>query len=201
MKILTFIKGELATNTYICIDSSDPERAIVIDPGMRGDLIYEKISERSLNVGLILLTHGHFDHSMGCAELKKLTGAKLAVHSADAEMLSDPQKNAAEIFFGGMDSYPVAEPDILFEDGDTFPLGNEKLQVIHTPGHTMGSSVFRCGDILFTGDTLFSDGAGRTDLYGGNADMLESSIKRLYSLGGSFRILPGHGSSRTVVFS
>ncbi|MEA4832284.1 MAG: MBL fold metallo-hydrolase [Oscillospiraceae bacterium] len=200
MKVYIFIKGELATNTYFCVDESTNE-AIVIDPGMRGDLIYEKAAGKSLNIKLILLTHAHFDHAMGCKDLIKLSGAKLAVHYSDEELLADSWKNYADIYFGQkVDDYPYVKADILFKDGDEFVLGKNVFKVMHTPGHTMGSCVFICDNMIFSGDTLFSEGAGRTDLYGGDAAMMEVSLKKLSELKGEYKILPGHGRSRTVNF-
>lgn len=195
MKILTYAKGELLTNTYFCIDESSMQ-AIVIDPGMRPDLIYEKIAEKGLDVKLILLTHGHFDHALGASYLKEKTNASVAVHKNDAELLSDSRKNSADIYFGGMCAYPDIIPDIAFSDGDTFELGNDTLKVIWTPGHTEGSSMFCSGENLFSGDTLFSDGFGRTDLYGGNENTMIDTINALIKRGGIYKLYPGHGNSK-----
>lgn len=195
MKILTYAKGELLTNTYFCIDEAS-NQTIVIDPGMRPDLIYEKIVEKHLEVKLILLTHGHFDHALGAKYLKEKTNAPVAVHINDAELLSDSSKNSADIYFGGMCAYPEIIPDIAFSDGDTFDLGNETLKVIWSPGHTEGSSMFLSGENLFSGDTLFSDGFGRTDLYGGNENTLIDTINSLKKAGGVYKLYPGHGNSK-----
>ncbi len=195
MKVQIFARGELLTNTYFCTDESTGE-AIIIDPGLRPDLIYAKIREKDLKVKYILLTHGHFDHALGCRDLKEATGAPVCVHFADAEMLSDPEKNSANVYYGFDCDYPAVVPDITFSDGDTFPLGENIFRVVHTPGHTGGSCVFVCGEYLFSGDTVFSDGFGRTDLYGGDFETLASSIEKLRALGGSYKLCPGHGSTR-----
>lgn len=197
MKIRNFIIGAILTNCYFLIpDESD--RVIVVDPGLDGEGVAQKLCEKGLKPEYVLLTHGHFDHSMGALALQKM-GAKLAVHRFDAEMLSDQRKNGALMYFGyPKDGYPHITPDILLEDGDTVSLEEISLRVIHTPGHTAGSVCFDSGEDLFSGDTLFKDGFGRTDLYGGDTSALAASLLALQSLEGDRRLHPGHGSSSTL---
>jgi len=190
MKILTFVLGSIRTNSYLCVDP-DTSKCVVIDPGCDGEGIYGKIAERNLTLEYILFTHGHFDHIMASGVLKEKTGAKIAVHALDHEMLLDPMKSYAMQFAG---SNFCCNADLVFNDGDEISCGNMRFKVIHTPGHTKGSCTFMSQDALFTGDTLFCDGVGRTDLYGGSEAVLNSSLKKLFSLPSDYRIYPGHGN-------
>jgi len=195
MKVLVFSKGELLTNTYFCIDEETNE-AIIIDPGMRPDLIYDKIRERELKVKLILLTHGHFDHALGAKYLKEQTGAPIAIHRNDAPLLCDSRKNSADMYFGYGYVYPDTTADILMEDGDILKLGDTEFKVMLTPGHTEGSCIFLTQDTIFSGDTLFALSYGRTDLYGGNFLKLEETMAALKRIPGTYKLCPGHGNSR-----
>lgn len=191
MKILTFVLGSVRTNAFICIDP-DSSKCVVIDPGCDGDGIYKKIAERNLNLEYILLTHGHFDHIMAAKLIKERTGAKIAIHYHDNEMLLDPMLSYALQFAGS--NYTCGNADLLLKDGDRISCGSMTFDVMHTPGHTKGSCVFIAQDSLFTGDTLFAGDVGRTDLHGGNEAILQNSLKRIFSLGKDYRIYPGHGN-------
>lgn len=191
MKILTFILGSIRTNAYICVDS-DTSKCVVIDPGCDGEGIYRKISERNLKLEYILLTHGHFDHIMAAKLLKEKTGAKIAIHASDNEMLNNPMLSYAMQFAGS--NYACGNGDILLSDGDVITCGEMVFKVLHTPGHTKGSCTFIAQDSLFTGDTLFAGDIGRTDLYGGSEAVLKNSLNKLFSLEGDYRIYPGHGN-------
>jgi glyoxylase-like metal-dependent hydrolase (beta-lactamase superfamily II) len=114
------------------------------------------------------------------------------IHEDDAELLTDEKKNAFSTFFGKSRVWRSAEYKL--HDGDTISIGDEKITVIHTPGHTQGSVCYLCDDTLITGDTLFADNVGRTDLYGGSLELLSASLDLLRSLDGSMRIAPGHGA-------
>ena len=197
MKIRNFIIGAIQTNCYFLIPDSLSE-VVVIDPGMDGEGVVEKLAEKGLRASWVLLTHGHFDHSMGAQALRK-AGARLAVHRADALLLADQAKNGAEMYFGApVPAYPAPEADVLLDDGDVVSLAEISLRVIHTPGHTLGSVCFDGGDVLFSGDTLFRDGFGRTDLFGGDSAELSRSLARLDALDGDRRLYPGHGSSSSL---
>ncbi|MBQ9545006.1 MAG: MBL fold metallo-hydrolase [Clostridia bacterium] len=194
MKIRNFIIGAIQTNCYFLIPDSSSD-VIVIDPGMDGEGVLEKLGEKGLKAKYVLLTHGHFDHSMG-AQMLREAGAKLAVHAEDVELLGDQQKNGALMYFGSpRPDYPAPEADIVLSDGDAISLGEISLKVVHTPGHTKGSVCFDGGDALFSGDTLFRDGFGRTDLFGGSLAALSHSLVRLGDLPGEKKLYPGHGSS------
>ena len=191
MKILTFILGSVRTNAYICIDA-DTSKCVVIDPGCDGEGIYKKIADRKLQLEYVILTHGHFDHIMAAKVLKEKTGAKIAIHPNDNEMLIDPMLSYAMQFAGS--NFTCGNADIMLHDGDIISCGNMTFKVIHTPGHTKGSCTFLAEDALFTGDTLFAGDVGRTDLHGGSEETLQNSLKKLFDLPGDYRIYPGHGN-------
>lgn len=191
MKILTFILGSVRTNAYICIDT-ETSKCVVIDPGCDGEGIYKKIVGRNLILEYILLTHGHFDHIMASKILKEKTGAKIVIHAQDNEMLLDPMLSYAMQFAGS--NFTCGNADILLCDGDIISCGSMNFKIIHTPGHTKGSCSFIAEDALFTGDTLFANDVGRTDLHGGSEETLKNSLKKLFTLPHDYRIYPGHGN-------
>lgn len=191
MKILTFILGSVRTNSFICIDPVS-SKCVVIDPGCDGEGIYKKIADRNLTLEYILLTHGHFDHIMAAKVIKEKTGAKIAIHAFDNEMLTDPMLSYAMQFAGS--NFNCGNADILLGDGDVINCANMQFKVIHTPGHTKGSCVFVTEGSIFTGDTLFAGDVGRTDLHGGSEAVLKASLNKLFSLPGDYRIYPGHGN-------
>lgn len=195
MKIRTFIMGDILTNTYFVIPDEGDE-IIVIDPGMDGEAIYKKLLEKGWRCRFILLTHGHFDHSMGAAYLRKMTGAQVVCHKFDVELLSDSRKNAADMYYGrALDSYPDCICDIPVSDGDIITLGDVELKVIHTPGHTNGSVLYLGDKVVFTGDTVFAGSFGRTDLYGGSSETLAASLELVAALDPDLKLCPGHGNS------
>ena len=194
MRVLTYSFGEYQTNTYFCFDESGA--CAVIDPGMDGEAVVNKLKERGLTPTRILLTHGHFDHVLGVKALRDATGAEVCIHFADAPLLSDPGKNAAVYFYrGDTSSYPAVHPDLSLRDRDTVSCGEMRFRVLHTPGHTQGSACFLCGDTLFCGDTVFAYGYGRTDLAGGDAQALADSLERLAAIPENLKLCPGHGNS------
>lgn len=189
---LAIDEDNFATNTYIVTDEESGETAVV-DPSLSEDSLIEKIKDK--NVKYILITHGHFDHIGGVNLVKEHTGAKVVIHKEDEEMLCDPKKNY------GTKSDPICA-DILVEDGSELMLGNKKITVLHTPGHTKGGVcyIFNEDRILFSGDTLFRLTAGRTDLYGGNARTELMSLAKIGELEGDYQVYPGHDSATTLEF-
>lgn len=195
MEIISVDTAGYESNCYIVSSSS---AAVVIDPSTSAERILSELRKRELNICAILLTHGHFDHILRADALRAATGAPLCVHALDAELLSDGAKNASLPFLGR--DLRIGEPDSLISDGDIISVGDESILVIHTPGHTKGSVCFDLGDAMLTGDTLFSHGFGRCDLYGGDRSALADSIKRLYalSLSSDRKIYCGHGEPSTL---
>lgn len=195
MEIISLEPTGFASNCFILHNGRE---AFVIDPSISEKRIISCLEERGLSLVGILLTHGHFDHIWKAQELRDKTGAPLYVHTLDAEMLTDSKKNAYSLFTGG--SFTVKQADRLLSGGDEMPLGDEKIRVIHTPGHTKGSVCYDTGDILITGDTLFSEGFGRYDLYGGSITQLKDSLSLLFEMAERENrwIYCGHGESSTL---
>lgn len=181
-----------ATNTYLVTDEETGEMAVV-DPSLKEDALLEKLKDKK--VKYILITHGHYDHIGGVNSVKEKTGALVVVHKEDEEMLSDAKKNYGE------NVSPVSA-DILVEDGSELTLGNAKITVLHTPGHTKGGVCYIFNDdrIMFSGDTLFKLTAGRTDLYGGDARTELRSLAKIAELDGDYKVYPGHDDSTTLDF-
>ncbi len=180
------------TNTYIVTDEATGETAVV-DPSLPEEKLIEKLEGKL--VKYILITHGHFDHIGGVNFVKAKTGAKVVVHKEDEEMLCDTKKNC------GDDDTPIYA-DILVEDGTELMLGNAKITVLHTPGHTKGGVcyIFNEDRTMFSGDTLFRLTAGRTDLYGGDARTELMSLAKIAELDGDYKVYPGHDHSTTLDF-
>ena len=188
--------GMLGTNCYLLTSGGE---AAIIDPGASASRIVkfvESIYKDAITVKYILLTHGHFDHIGALAGIKaRYPEAKVMIHAADADRLVHPERY--DKFF------PRVEPleggaDVLLGDGDRLPLGEEAIEVIHTPGHTPGGVVYKADGILVTGDTLFHGDAGRTDLPGGDRAELLRSLARLRDLPGDYRVYPGHEEGTTL---
>jgi hydroxyacylglutathione hydrolase len=170
----------------------------VIDPSWDGRLIYEKVLAEGWTVGQILLTHSHFDHVGGLAEIKELSNAPISIHPDAIPML----ENA--VMAGSLWQVAIPEPppaDNLLSDGDIIVLGNLLLDVMFTPGHAPGHVCFYLKNegVLIDGDILFEHGIGRTDLPGGDYKLLMDSInRRLLKLPDETIVLSGHGPATTI---
>ncbi len=193
MEIYNLYTGSYHSNCYVIIDSDRDgvRHSAVIDPSEDGKDILEFVKKQDARLDFILLTHGHFDHIMSLEPLRTLSNAPVCIHKDDAEMLSDGEKNAYSLFFGG--DMVCRAPDRLLSDGDKIMLGRCEISVISTPGHSKGSVCFLADDILVTGDTLFALGYGRCDLYGGDGKALFASLLSLSKLDPELTIYPGHG--------
>jgi glyoxylase-like metal-dependent hydrolase (beta-lactamase superfamily II) len=187
--------GPLQSNCFIVGDEESGE-AVIIDPGGDGDMILNTISRKPWKVTAILNTHAHFDHIAGNAVVIKGTGAPLMAPRGDASFMEQAHMSA-RMYGLEVDSSP--EPDRLLDDGDSIDLGDEKIKVISTPGHTPGGATFVTSIGIFPGDSIFAGSIGRTDLPGGDHDTLISSIKaRILSLDDDTPVYPGHGPATTV---
>ena len=189
--------GPLWTNSYLVDDGKGT--AICFDAGGEPDDVISVLKLEKLRLAAIVLTHGHMDHILGVAELKKETGAEVYIHELDEAMLSDPAKSLAAQF--GFDVEPVKAEHII-HDGDVFTVGGISVTVIHTPGHTPGSTSFLLQQdgkrILVSGDTLFARSIGRTDFPGGDGQAIMRSLQKLAALPGDMPVLPGHGPETSL---
>jgi glyoxylase-like metal-dependent hydrolase (beta-lactamase superfamily II) len=194
MLVKNIVVGPLQVNCFIIADDSS-KKAVVIDPGDEPDIILDIIKKNSLTAQYIICTHGHFDHVGAVSDIKKETGAKVALHKDELEIYSVALDMAA---FWGYDIERPPEPDILLKDGDAVEFGRIKLNVLHTPGHSPGCICLYGNGIVITGDTIFAGSVGRTDLYGGDMELLKKSFKRLMALPENIRVLPGHGPETSI---
>lgn len=170
MKIKNLIVGPLLTNCYILVSNKE---SAVIDPGAGLKKILKEIEEKRLLY--IILTHYHWDHSLLVLKLREITGGKILIHKEEKDFIK-------------------FKPDQFLDGGEEIRIGEEFLKVIHTPGHTRGSICLINKNFIFTGDTLFKDSVGRTDLPGGSQKDLEDSLKKLDKIiKPKMKIYPGHG--------
>jgi hydroxyacylglutathione hydrolase len=189
--------GMLESNCYILGDEVSRE-AVVIDPGGDGPDILAAIQKENLTIKTIINTHGHFDHVGANQALQEATGAPIAIHQSDADMLSQPSAEA--LFFTGGRLQP-SRAEILLKEDDVLEFGAFRLKVLHTPGHTVGGIclVLQSEPIVFVGDTLFAGSIGRTDFPGGSfEDLIESVKTKIFTLGDNYLVMPGHGPATTV---
>ncbi len=188
MDIKTVVVGALETNCYVV---SLPERddCIVIDPGDEADKILRAANGKE--IAAVLLTHGHYDHTGEIASF----GCPVYMHPADEIMLKD----AAWSAMGEGSPFQPRQADVQFiMEGGNLSLAGMEIHVLHTPGHSPGCVCYQFDGALFTGDTLFNHGYGRTDLMGGNFSQLVMSLRRLYRLDPALPFYPGHGPSSTI---
>ena len=190
MRVVSIASPSFGSNTYLLIADG---QAFVVDPAVSSAAVFSAADAEGVCLQGILLTHGHFDHMLSVEAIREAAKIPVMIHKDDAELLSDGKKNAFYAVFGKDRAFPPA--DRLLKDGDALTLGSETIRVLHTPGHTRGSCCYVCGEHLITGDTVFAEGFGRYDLYGGSEAMLKSSLSHLRTLNPKLRIYPGHGPS------
>ncbi|MDE3243729.1 MAG: MBL fold metallo-hydrolase [Nitrospirota bacterium] len=183
-----------------CSILSDPvtKQAIVVDPGGAPEQILQMVEALGLTVVSILHTHAHFDHFLASGAMKQATGAILCLHEADRP-LWELLETQCRLF--GVPYRPVPLPDYWIKDEEKLLLGGIEGRALHTPGHTPGSMCFHFGQeqLVLAGDTLFRGAIGRTDLWGGDYDAIEQSIReRLYTLEEATRVITGHGPETQI---
>ena len=190
MVINRLVVGPLQSNCYIVTTKN--KDTFIIDPGDDADTIRQFIKDQKLKVHFIINTHSHVDHIRANCEL----GYPIYIHELDAPALENPSKNYSTMLLGGFKACQVAKK---LRDGEGIKIDDLDIEIMHTPGHSAGGICLKVDQVVFTGDTLFKDGVGRTDLPDGSLEQLLDSIKsRLFCLDDKTKIYPGHGESSTI---
>lgn len=190
--------GPFGSNCYI-VGSEDTKEGLIIDPGADADTILANVAEMGLDIKLIVITHSHIDHVGALARVKEATGATFAMHKdeGDGKIMQGIARMLGSLMGGSVG--PMPNPDRLLEDGDTIEVGDIELAVLHTPGHSPGGISLYGHGALFSGDTLFNFGIGRTDFPGCSHNVLIESIRtKLMTLPDETVVFPGHGPRTTI---
>lgn len=196
LKIGRITLGVCQTNCYFVYEKGKKE-VLVFDPADKGDYIYGRLEENGFHVAAILLTHGHFDHIWGVEELKRLSGAKVYACEKEKEVCEDASLNVS----GNVGRACTVAADVYVRDGEEIDIEGIRFKLIATPGHTIGSCCYYFEDdkILISGDTLFQESVGRTDLPTGSMSTLVRSVKeKLLPLPEDVKVYPGHGDYTTI---
>jgi hydroxyacylglutathione hydrolase len=197
MPIVAYVTvGMLEENCYLYACPKTRE-AVIIDPGDEAERILEMIQKQNLIPKYIVNTHGHIDHICAIDKVSEVYPVPLAIHPADLPMYTD-ERHALR--YGRSAPLVKRKPDILLQEGDQISFGTLTLKVLHTPGHSPGSiCLVSQSHCVFSGDTLFQHGIGRTDLPGGDYAQIEQSIRtKLYTLEDDLVVFPGHGEPTTI---
>lgn len=197
MIVKAFESGPLLTIGYLVIDEKTGYAVLIDAPKDSAEEIANEAKKQRCEILCLINTHGHWDHIADVHDVVRLTAAKVAIHKKDAHLLENPKSVIYDLPF----RIEGIKPDIVLDDGDVIEVGNLRLKVIHTPGHTLGSICLYEEDekVLFSGDTLFAGTIGRTDLPGGSFDDIIKSIReKLFTLDDDVVVYPGHGPSTTI---
>ncbi|MBM7868076.1 MBL fold metallo-hydrolase [Heliobacterium gestii] len=196
MNIRRWEAGRLGANCYL-VQCPETGEAALIDPGGDGEMLLRRAEEAQAKIVAIINTHGHGDHIEANGEIKAATGAPLLCHEAEAATIVSPAKNLS-LYIGAPYASPAA--DRLLKDGDVITVGKKvRLEVLHTPGHTVGGICLKGEGVVFTGDTLFYGSVGRTDFPGGSYSQLLHAIReKLLPLPDDTVVYPGHGPESTI---
>lgn len=195
MIIKTYEAGPFDANNYLVIDEETKE-AVLIDCSEDLHEIVNEVKTQGANVKYILITHGHFDHILGINNMKQVLNAEAIVPAEDLILIENVNQHAR---FFGQEIIDIPSHDKTYGEEKNLTLGNNKIEIIHTPGHTEGGVSILIGNNLFSGDTLFKDSFGRTDLYGGSTRKLVNSIVNvLFELPENTVVYPGHGPSTNI---
>lgn len=197
MIVKTYVAGPFDANNYLVIDK-DSKEAILIDCSDVNQDIIDEVKNNDLNLKYILITHGHFDHILGINEMKNELNAEVIVPKEDLILIENINEHAR---FFGQEVINIPTHDKTYDEGIDLRIGQHEIEVIKTPGHTEGGVSLLIGRNLFSGDTLFKDSFGRTDLYGGSTEKLVKSIVyELFKLPDNTIVYPGHGNSTTIEY-
>lgn len=190
MNVIALALGPVQANCYLVMDEG---HALIVDPGDDFDL--ESIMEKyKISIDAILLTHAHFDHIGGVDKIEERISCPVYINPAELDFLNDPGKNGSTSFGMNYSIHTKASP--LQEGLQT--IGHFDVEAIFCPGHSIGSTVFKIGQCLITGDVLFAGSIGRTDLYSGSPSDMQKSLDRLKKINGMYHVLPGHGEFSTL---
>jgi hydroxyacylglutathione hydrolase len=193
-KIHTLVVGRLQTNCYVLQSGST---ALIVDPGDEPERILRFLTDIGLNPIQIIATHSHFDHVLGVETIQRDLNIPFLIHRDDLSLLQSMQSRVRQ--FMGLEVSSPPKVDAFLKDGDTLNLGGETIKVLHTPGHSPGSISLSGQGYVLTGDALFNQSIGRTDLPGGDLKTLMHSIKeRLFKLDDNTTVYPGHGPETTI---
>jgi len=198
LEILTFTLGPLGNNTYLLADPLS-RSAVVVDPGYEAHAVVHTIEERGWNLAAAWITHAHFDHTGGLPEILPTAPSHLSIALHPLDLPIWQAGGGARLF--GFQHHPLPAPDIFLQHGQQLTIGEEVIEVRHTPGHSAGHVVFwiPSAQAALCGDVIFFHSIGRTDLPGGSQAQLARSIReQIYTLPPAARLLPGHGPETTV---
>ena len=196
MQINIYVTGPFGVNCYVG-ENTETKKGFIVDPGGENHALIDFLTGNGMDLEYIILTHGHGDHIGGVEHyMDMFPNAKLVASKYEKEMLNDENLNESLAMYG----FPLRiDADLYVDDGDTLMCGGYELKFIHTPGHTPGGMCILTEDILFSGDTLFRQSIGRTDLPGGDFSTLMKSIKeKLFVLPDETKVLPGHMGTTTI---
>lgn len=194
MNLKSILVGRGQTNCYFLWD--DNNNTVIVDPGDNSQMLIKSITRNELKPKAIILTHYHYDHILAVEDLKKEYSIPIYIHESGVEGLKNPIINLSE--FRPVPSTSITADETL-KDGDVVNIGDMKLEIIYTPGHTSCDICIKCGNILISGDTLFQNSVGRSDFQESSYENLKNSVlNKLMTLDDDIKVYPGHYESTTI---
>lgn len=195
IKPIIFSQNIADQNSYLYAYKNE---AFVVDPGFNGEAILGRIAEKGFHLSYVLITHAHYDHLRDVKILQEKHEFTLIIHEMDYPGLFETGLNYAKSFNGSFQLKPTQVVRKV-KDEDEIIFGASKIRVIHTPGHTVGGACFLFDQMLFSGDTLFRQGIGRTDLAGGSQKAMRDSLAKLFGmLSNEVKVYPGHDEMTSI---